>query len=97
MGAGPPPLFLEQTKARWAEKMFLETAPPPPPAPLSKCLHDRDPSHTRSILIVKYSSTRFCAKFKQPSLIMVLIETLRPLYYCQHKGLSISRPFVVAS
>ena len=24
------------------------------------------------------------------SVIMVLIETLRPLYYCQHKGRSIS-------
>ena len=28
-GAAPPPLFLDQTKVRRAEKMFLE--PPPPP------------------------------------------------------------------
>lgn len=48
------------------------------------------PSHTRSILIVKYLSTRFCAKCKQLltqgfikvflSVIMVLNETLTPLF-----------------
>ena len=32
------PLFLDHTKARRAEKMFWETAPP-----LSKCLYDRPP------------------------------------------------------
>ena len=43
---GRPPLFLNQTKARRAQKMFLETAPPPflrvwmpgPPPPLSQGL-----------------------------------------------------------
>ena len=28
---GPPPLFLDQTKAVRSEKNFLENAPPPPP------------------------------------------------------------------
>ena len=35
-GEGPggrPPLFLDQTEARRAEKMFFETAPPPPLLP----------------------------------------------------------------
>ena len=38
-GRDPPPfisLFLDQTKARMAEKKFLDTPPPPPP--LSKGL-----------------------------------------------------------
>ena len=37
----PPPLFLDQTEARKAEKRFLETAPttpPPLPTPLSQGL-----------------------------------------------------------
>ena len=37
-GEGPPPLFLNQTEARRAEKVFFETAPPPP---LSQGLDDR--------------------------------------------------------
>ena len=36
-GEGPPPLFLDQTEARRAEKVFFETAPPP----LSQGLDDR--------------------------------------------------------
>lgn len=31
LGAHPPPLVLDQTEARWAEKNILEDAPPPPP------------------------------------------------------------------
>ena len=38
-GGGGPPLFLKQTKARRAQKMFLETAPP-----FSKGLDARAPS-----------------------------------------------------
>lgn len=38
-GGGRPPLFLKQTKARRAQKMFLETAPP-----FSKGLDARAPS-----------------------------------------------------
>ena len=30
-GGRVAPLFVDQTKAQRAEKMFLETAPPPPP------------------------------------------------------------------
>ena len=30
-GDRPPPLILDQTKARRVEKNFLETCPPPPP------------------------------------------------------------------
>ena len=46
-GARAPALFLDQTEARRAEKMFFETAPPPhfcqglddrPPSPLSEGL-----------------------------------------------------------
>ena len=39
LGDPVPPLFLDQTEARRAEKFFLETAPPPPlPSPLSQGL-----------------------------------------------------------
>ena len=38
---GPPPLFLDQTEAQRAEKMFLETSYPP--TPLSKGLDDQPP------------------------------------------------------
>ena len=38
-GRGPPPLFLDQTEARRAEKIFGETTLPP----LSKGLDDRAP------------------------------------------------------
>ena len=37
---GPPPLFLDQTKAQSVEKNFLETCSPPP---LSKDLDDHSP------------------------------------------------------
>ena len=37
-GGAPPPLFLDQTEAQRAAKIFLETFPPPP---LSKGLDDR--------------------------------------------------------
>ena len=30
-GVRPPPLFLDQTEAQRAKKIFLETAHPPPP------------------------------------------------------------------
>ena len=39
-GGAPPPLFLDQTEAQRAAKMFLETFPPP----LSKGLDDRPTS-----------------------------------------------------
>ena len=40
---GPPaPLVLDQTEVRRAEKVFLETVPPPRPT-LSQGLDDRDP------------------------------------------------------
>ena len=40
-GQGPPPLCLDQTDARRAEKIFWETCHPPPP--LSQGLDDRPP------------------------------------------------------
>ena len=36
LGDPAPPLFLDQTEARRAEKFFLETAPPPSPPPYPK-------------------------------------------------------------
>ena len=36
---GPPPLFLDQTVARWEKIFFLKTGPPP----LSQGLDDRPP------------------------------------------------------
>ena len=41
-GPPPPPLFLDQTEARWAEKNILEDASPPPL--LFKGLDDLPPS-----------------------------------------------------
>ena len=37
-GTRLPPLFLDQTEARRAEKFFLETAPPSLPSPFSQGL-----------------------------------------------------------
>ena len=46
----PPPLFLDQTEARRAEKIWGETRPPavPPPPLLSKGLDDRPHLISRS-------------------------------------------------
>ena len=58
-GAHPPPLILDQTEARRAEKNFFETAPPPPfskglgAAPLLSLSQGLDAA-------LYYSSSTFC-------------------------------------